>query len=167
LIYLCESTSWQGQRWTRKMTPSLLIIRNEINALGNFRGGGKLGRDFAAMPHQCGITKPRHGGAILYQLQTLGEPCSPKAKVRGSNPLGRASKIKLVRAARSRGMNSDHIGTSGPRFVIRRDWSLSCTHAGLRSPHVVIGTVGPPHPRPVAQLSRTGQRLPAREAASS
>jgi hypothetical protein len=48
--YLCESTSWQGQRWTRKMTPSILIFRNEINALGNFRGGDKLARDFAQCP---------------------------------------------------------------------------------------------------------------------
>jgi hypothetical protein len=45
--YLCESTSWQGQRWTRKITPSILIFRNEINALGNIRGGDKLARDFA------------------------------------------------------------------------------------------------------------------------
>ena len=31
------------------MTPSILIFRNEISALGNFRGGGKLARDFAQM----------------------------------------------------------------------------------------------------------------------
>jgi hypothetical protein len=29
------------------MTPSILMFRNEINALGNFRGGRKLARDFA------------------------------------------------------------------------------------------------------------------------
>jgi hypothetical protein len=27
-----------GHAWTRKMTPSIPIFRNEINALGNFRG---------------------------------------------------------------------------------------------------------------------------------
>ena len=36
-----------GHGWTRKMTPSIPIFRNEINALEDFRGGVKVARDFA------------------------------------------------------------------------------------------------------------------------
>src|ERR1017187_10100556 len=35
-----------GPAWTRKMTPSIPIFRNEINALGNFREGVNIASEF-------------------------------------------------------------------------------------------------------------------------
>jgi hypothetical protein len=35
-----------GHAWTRKMTPSIPIFRNEINALGNFRDGVNIASEF-------------------------------------------------------------------------------------------------------------------------
>ena len=37
-----------GHGWTRRMTPPISIFPNEINALGDFRGGVKVACDFAA-----------------------------------------------------------------------------------------------------------------------
>ena len=44
-----------GHGWTRKMTPSIPIFRNEINALEDFRGGVKVARDFAV--EESGVKK--------------------------------------------------------------------------------------------------------------
>ena len=51
-----------GHSWTRKMTPSIPIFRNEINALEDFRGGVKVARDFA-LKHR----HPAPRGRVLLQ----------------------------------------------------------------------------------------------------
>jgi hypothetical protein len=52
--YLCESTSWVGSRLDAKDDFPIAIFRNEINALGDFRCGVKVARDFADFRSRSG-----------------------------------------------------------------------------------------------------------------
>ena len=60
-----------GHAWTRKMTPSIPIFRNEINALGNFREGVNIASEFTARP--AGQRRGAYAGRIgktVARLQT-------------------------------------------------------------------------------------------------
>ena len=46
-----------GHAWTRKMTPSIPIFRNEINALGNFREGVNIASELTCR-HLSGLFDP-------------------------------------------------------------------------------------------------------------
>ena len=47
MIDFVNSLPGWGHGWTPKMTPSIPIFSNEINALEDFRGGAKVAHDFA------------------------------------------------------------------------------------------------------------------------
>src|SRR5664280_33164 len=67
--YLCESTSWVGSRLDAKDDFPIPIFRNEINALGDFRGGVKVARDF------CRHTAPMPTSVVIAIMGAMSGQC--------------------------------------------------------------------------------------------